>query len=121
MNYWICITNEKNWDIIYDKGVWGVSQAYMNILSQVEIDDKIFFYIKGGKVKGIFKAISKMYESKEKIFNIISIYKKNEIFPYRINLKQISNNIMEISIYNILKILKITKDKKNGEDVSLEL
>ena len=113
MNYWICITNQKNWDIINDKGVWGVSQTYMNILSQVEMGDKILFYIKGGKVKGIFMAISKMYKNNEKVFNSTSIFKENEIFPYRINIKRISNEIIGISVYNILQNLKITKDKKN--------
>ena len=112
-NYWICITDNKNWDVISDKCIWGVSERYMPLLSEVEIGDKVLFYIKGGKVKGIFEAVSRIYKSKEKIFDSTYIYRKNEIFQYRINLKLISMDILEVNIYDIIKKLKLTKDKEN--------
>lgn len=113
INYWICITNEKNWDVIRENNVWGVTGRYMPILAEVEIGDKILFYIKGGKVKGIFEAVSKIFKSNEKIFDSNYIYRKNELFPHRINLKLISIDIQEVNIYDIIQKLKLTKDKEN--------
>ena len=120
MNYWIWIINKKNWNIVNDKGVWGVTKHYTNIRSQVNIGDKLLFYIKGGKVKGIYEALSTMFEDKEIIFFPISLWNKDENFTYRIKIKRVSRDVVELNIYDILNNLAVTKIKKIGERVSSE-
>jgi predicted RNA-binding protein len=56
LNYWICITNKDNWNIIANECIWGVKYNQKRNLERIEIGDKIIFYVKGGIVKGIFES-----------------------------------------------------------------
>jgi predicted RNA-binding protein len=69
LNYWICITNKENWNVIANEHIWGVKYSQKRNIERIEIGDKIIFYVKGGILKGIFESNSMMYESKEKLFN----------------------------------------------------
>lgn len=113
MNYWIFVTNDENWQIICKNKIWGVSESKKKILEKIKIGDKIVFYIKGGIMRGIFEVQSAIYIGKDKIFKHYPEWKKNEIFPYRINIQQITKDICEVKIKNILDNLSFIVIKKN--------
>jgi len=75
MEYWICITNEENWEIIKESNVWGVSKLWKKTLLKVKPGDHILFYLKQSKkegetvpsrITGIFEVISEPYTDKKK-------------------------------------------------------
>ncbi|MBA7629471.1 hypothetical protein ES703_36970 [subsurface metagenome] len=83
MKYWLCITNEANWEIVKAKEVWGVSDRHKDKIFMTKEGDKLIFYIKPMKVGGIFEVISKPFQEKNIIF-------KGEAYPFRINIKPIT-------------------------------
>lgn len=36
MTYWLCITNEENWQVVKQKNVWGVAQRHKNTIAKVK-------------------------------------------------------------------------------------
>lgn len=94
MNYWICITNEENWNIVRNKKVWGVSERHKNQISRVKPGDVLVFYVKQergekgvkpSKIVGIFEATSKPFKDDSKIFSPVGF--GDERFPHRVKLK----------------------------------
>nr|MDO8080354.1 EVE domain-containing protein [Candidatus Freyarchaeota archaeon] len=43
MNYWLCLTNAENWEVVKNKKVWGVIDRYKNKISQVKPGDILIF------------------------------------------------------------------------------
>ncbi len=89
MNYWLCITNERNWKVIEEKNVWGVSEGHKSKLNMIEVNDLFTFYLKQEKVEdkmltpgisGVFRAISKPFKDEEKIFSSAGF--REEMFSY---------------------------------------
>ncbi len=37
MNYWLCILNSENWEIVKNKKIWGVTARHKNKISQVKL------------------------------------------------------------------------------------
>ena len=113
MNYWICIINKENWNIISSNLIWGVKLNQKKKFEQIEPGDKIIFYLKGGIFKGIFESNSKMFESYEKLFKPHPTWNRNEIFPLRIKIKSIASSTLETNLIEILGKLSFIKKKKN--------
>lgn len=113
LNYWICITNKENWNVIANEHIWGVKYSQKRNIERIEIGDKIIFYVKGGILKGIFESNSMMYESKEKLFNPHPLYNQNEIYSLRIKLNLITPSILESNIMKILENISFIIKKKN--------
>lgn len=112
---WICLVNRKNWEIIKDKNVWGVSERHKNIISKIEKGDNIIFYIIGEKVfAGIYIAESKVYEDSNKLFEQITV-KKIEIFPYRIKIKPIKIAGEPIKIKPLITDLEFITNKSRWQ------
>jgi predicted RNA-binding protein len=80
MKYWLCITNETNWEIIKSKNVWGVSDRHKDKINMVGKGDKLIFYVKPMKVGGIFETISKPFREEIPIF-------EGELYPNRVKIK----------------------------------
>ncbi len=68
MNYWLCVTNEENWNIVKEKGIWGVPRNSKKQIENVSVGDQIVFYVMPKRLFGIFEAISKPFESREALF-----------------------------------------------------
>lgn len=88
VNYWFCVTNEDNWNIIKLKHVWGVPKRGRRYVLDVEIGDFLVFYIIPKKIGGIFRAASEPFESEERIFSWID-YGKDEVFPFRVKIEPV--------------------------------
>lgn len=87
MNYWICVLNRDNFNILVQKEIWGVADRYKNILSKVSVGDKLIFYITGESVfGGISEAASNIFIDEESIFKSIP-KDRNQKFPFRIRIK----------------------------------
>lgn len=107
MKHWLCVTNEDNWKIIKKKRIWGVPKRRKRTIIQVKLGDHLIFYIKHGKIGGIFKAISEPFESKEKIFKPI----KKEIFPNRIKLEKVLIPKMRVDFKKLIPRLSFIRNK----------
>jgi len=86
VNYWLCVTNDKNWKIIKQKKIWGVPKRSKSRIEQVKEGDYLIFYVIPGKVSGVFRAVSGPFESNEKIFSWAD-YGRPETFPYRVKVE----------------------------------
>jgi len=82
MKYWLCITNEANWEIIKTKKVWGVIDRHKGKIAMTREGDELIFYIKPMRIGGIFEVISKPFREETPIF-------KGEIYPRRVKIKPI--------------------------------
>lgn len=88
MKYWFCITNEENWEVVKKRKIWGIIERYQNQAGKVEAHDLLTFYVKPKRIGGIFKTVSTIFKSNERIFDTVGFAKK-EIFPYRLRLEPI--------------------------------
>jgi len=95
LDYWLCILNERNWNVVKSKGIWGVSERHKNTIEKVEIGDKLIFYLvqeKTGegilpsRIAGIGEAISKSFKDSSRIFSSKG-FSSSETFPYRIKVR----------------------------------
>ncbi len=50
MAYWLCITNEENWQIIKKNNIWGVAERHKNTISKVKKGDRCLIYVKQEKI-----------------------------------------------------------------------
>jgi len=88
VNYWLCITSEKNWEIIRKRNVWGVPKRSWAIIQKVKIGDLLVFYVAPKRVGGIFKAVSEPYVDEEAIFSSEG-FRDDERFSYRVRLEPV--------------------------------
>ena len=86
VNYWFCVTNMDNWNIVKKRKTWGVSDRHKGQMEKVELGDILAFYVKGNQLAGTFKAISKPFKSDEVIFNSTGFIKAEQ-FQYRVKLE----------------------------------
>ena len=87
-NYWLCVTNEDNWKVIRDRRVWGVSERYKRVIKSVRPGDYMVFYVAPKRVMGVFKAVSRVFESREKIFPWGGASGR-EVYPFRVRLEPV--------------------------------
>ncbi|GAI09925.1 unnamed protein product [marine sediment metagenome] len=111
VNYWLCVTNDENWQIIKEKKIWGVSEKCKKIISQVKIGDFLIFYVMPKKVGGILTTTSTQIMSKEKLFSW-GEYGKYELFPYRVYLSDILLLEKPIKFDPLIEKLSFTKGRK---------
>lgn len=82
MNYWLCVTNEENWNIVKERGIWGVESRHLEKIASVKEKDQLVFYVKPKRIGGIFEVTSKMFKEENVIF-------KGGLFPYRIKIRPV--------------------------------
>jgi predicted RNA-binding protein len=85
-NYWFCVVNEDNWEIIRRKNLWGVSEGNRKRLESTQIGDLLVFYVKRYRLGGSFRIVSKPFTSHGKVF-IPAKSAPEEVFPYRVKLR----------------------------------
>jgi predicted RNA-binding protein len=86
VHYYICITNEQNWEVVKNQKVWGVPQRSMHEIAKVKPNDVLIFYVKQRKVFGIFRVITELFKSDERMFGTAG-FAKEETFRNRISLE----------------------------------
>ena len=86
MNYWICIVNEENWEVMKKRKIWGVNERNQNQIRKIAIHDFLIFYVKPKKIGGVFRADSDIFRGDEMIFKTTG-FAKEETFPYRLRLE----------------------------------
>ena len=119
MAYWLCITNEENWNVIKEKNIWGVPQRHKNTIAKVKPGDKCLIYVMSTKKdKGVipprivaaYEIISDVFEDRSRIFK--SLPGRNEVFPYRVKLKPIKIFEKPIDFKSLIPELNFIKNKK---------
>jgi predicted RNA-binding protein len=119
MAYWLCITNEDNWEIIKEKQIWGVAERHKNTINKVKIGDKLLIYetqrsgkeVKPPYIRGVYEVVSEVYKDTSKIFNPIP-KNPNEKFPYRVKLKEIKVFEPPINFKDLIPKLDFITNKK---------
>jgi hypothetical protein len=81
MNFILFVTNEDNFHFFHEKGILGFKQLRKNYAAKTHPGDFLVTYLGGiGKLSGIFKIESEMYEERQEIFTMKT---KDEIYPWR--------------------------------------
>jgi len=112
MKYWLCVTNEENWQTIKEKKVWGVpAKRGKRQMEAVKRGDCLIFYVKSKRIGGIFEAASEPFESSEKVFSWAE-FGRPEIFPYRIRLKPVRVLNEPVNAETLISKLSFTKGRK---------
>lgn len=81
MNKILFVTNGENFKIVTEKGVVGFKAGRKNYALKTHPGDLLAFYIAGiGKIGGIVKIESEMYEDRSRFFTMKT---PGEIYPWR--------------------------------------
>ena len=121
MAYWLCITTEKNWDVIREKNVWGVPERHRNVIAKVKPGDKLVIYIKQERVDnvvkeprivGIFEVVSDPFRESTRIFSSKGVRNSGETFPWRVKIKPIKIFDKPIEFKPLIPKLKFITNKK---------
>jgi predicted RNA-binding protein len=111
-NYWLCVTNEANWNVVKAKKVWGVPQKRgKRQIEAVKPGDLLAFYVTPKRIGGIFEVTSEPFESKEKIFSWAD-FGREEFFPYRVKLKPIVAAKEPVPADKLIRKLSFSKGQK---------
>lgn len=93
--YWLCILDRENWDVVQKERIWGVTERHRNTIMKTKIGDQLLFYLIGERVEGRklesaiggqAEVISKVYEDTKRIFKSDAYKGIGRIFPLRIKL-----------------------------------
>ena len=118
MVHWLCITNEKNWNVAKNKRIWGLAKKEKK-LGDLGIGDYLVFYIKQRKEKdeivkpkiaGIFKVASKPFYDKEKIF--ATSQKRYELYPWRFKIETVAIPENPLEFRRLIPKLEFIKKKR---------
>jgi predicted RNA-binding protein len=114
-NYWLCITNEENWNIMRKQKVWGIPERYKGLIGKVRKGDFLVFYVSPKKIAGVFQAASEPFEDRKKIFSHEG-FEKREIFPHRIRVEPVLLPEKSVEFDHLIQKLKfiISKTKWMG-------
>jgi len=110
MAYWICVTNEENWEIIKTKNVWGVTERRKNTLMNVKPGDLLIFYVAPKRIGGVFRVVSKPYIDREPIF--FPVKSRDEVFEYRVRIEPALLPKEPIDFKPLVKKLSFIKNKE---------
>jgi len=112
VNYWLCVTNDDNWNVVKKQKVWGVPEKRgRRQIEAVKPGDYLVFYVTPKRIGGIFKAASEPFESKEKIFSWAD-FGREEIFPYRVKLESVVVAKEPVSVDKLIGKLSFTRGLK---------
>lgn len=114
VKHWFCVTSEGNWQVVKSMRTWGVPRkSGAGVIKKVEIGDKLVVYVKPKRIGGIFRAISKSFESDKKIFYWAE-YGREEFFPLRVRLEPLIVADEPVNMNNLTSKLSFTKGKKRA-------
>lgn len=118
MRTWLCILNRANFEVVKEKGIWGVSELHKSEILKTSPGDLCAFYLtaefsgtkrKESVIGGIFEISSNPYEDGSDIFPS----KKNpgERYPFRVKLNKIIIFEPELPFKQIIPELSFIKNK----------
>lgn len=118
MKFWLCITNQDNWEVVKEKNIWGASERHKGTIEKVRPGDKCLFYVISTRIdkEVIPSRIVAAYEVTSEPFKAtLSIFKPasyGESYPLRINLKQIKMFKTYVEFKPIVTKLSFIKNKR---------
>jgi predicted RNA-binding protein len=113
VNYWFCVTNEDNWNVVKKHRVWGVPEKRgRRQIEAVRSGDYLVFYVTPKRIGGILKAVSEPFESKEKIFSWTD-FGREETFPHRVKLEPTVVAKEPVSVDKLIGKLSFTRGSKH--------
>jgi predicted RNA-binding protein len=114
MKYWLCVTNQENWEVIREKNIWGVEERHRNSILKVKPGDKLLIYVMGTKkenetlpprIVAAYEAISEMFTDSSRIF-------KGKLYPLRIRLRPIVIFSRLLDFRELVPRLSFIKNKR---------
>jgi predicted RNA-binding protein len=120
MTYWLCITNEENWNVVKEKNIWGVAERHKNTIAKVKKGDTLLMYLKQEKIgnekkesriAGVYEAASAVYTDDKRIFKVPKGM-GNEAFPLRIKLTPIQVFKKPVEFKPLIPKLNFITNKK---------
>ena len=110
--YWICVTNEENWEVVKARGIWGVSERGKRALMSVRPGDLLVFYVIPKHIGGVFRAVSEPYIDREPIF--IPVKSRDEVFEYRVRVEPVLLPKEPIDFTPLVERLSFIKTRRGG-------
>jgi predicted RNA-binding protein len=111
VNYWLCVTNKENWDIVRKERVWGIPERYRGLIGKVQKGDFLAFYVSPKKITGVFHTVSEPFEDRKKIFSHEG-FEKKEIFPHRVRVEPVLIAEAPVQFDRLIQKLKFIIRKK---------
>mgnify|MGYP000725345656 CR=1 FL=1 len=111
VNYWLCVTNEENWNVVKEWKVWGVPERSRHLIEGVKLGDFLVFYVMPQRIMGVFKAASEPFESSERIFSW-GEFGREETFPHRVKLEPVIMAKEALQFKDLIPRLKFITNKK---------
>jgi len=114
MRYWLCVTNQENWEVIKEKNIWGVEERHRNTISKVRPGDKLLIYVMGTKkenetmpprIVAVYEAISEMFIDSSRRF-------KGKLYSLRIRLRPIAVFSRPLDFRELVPKLGFIKNKR---------
>jgi predicted RNA-binding protein len=114
MKYWLCVTNQENWEVIRERNIWGVEERHRNTISKVRPGDKLLIYVMGTKkeneslsprIVAVYEAVSEVFIDSSRIF-------KGKVYPLRIRLIPIAVFSKPLDFRELVPRLSFIKNKR---------
>jgi predicted RNA-binding protein len=114
MKYWLCVTNQENWEVIKEKNIWGVEERHRNTISKVRPGDKLLIYVMGTKKdnESLPPRIVAVYEAVSEMFTDYSRRFKGKLYPLRIRLRPIAIFSKPLDFRELVPKLSFIKNKR---------
>jgi predicted RNA-binding protein len=114
MKYWLCVTNQENWEVIKERNIWGVEERHRNTISKVKLGDRLLIYVMGTKkddeslpprIVAAYEAVSEVFIDSSRIF-------KGKVYPLRIRLRPIAVFSKPLDFKELVPKLNFIKNKR---------
>ena len=114
MKYWLCVTNQENWEVIREKNIWGVEERHRNAISKVKPGDRLLIYVMGTKkddeslpprIVAVYEAVSEVFIDSSRLF-------KGKLYPLRIRLRPIAVFSKPLDFRGLVPKLGFIKNKR---------
>jgi predicted RNA-binding protein len=114
MKYWLCVTNQENWEVIREKNIWGVEERHRNAISKVRPGDRLLIYVMGTKKENetLPPRIVAAYEAVSEVFTDPSRLFKGKVYPLRVRLRPIAVFPKPLDFRELVPKLGLIKNKR---------
>jgi predicted RNA-binding protein len=114
MKYWLCVTNQENWEVIRERNIWGVEERHRNTISKVKPGDRLLIYVMGTKKENesLSPRIVAVYEAVSEVFTDPSRLFKGKVYPLRIRLRPIAVFSKPLDFRELVPKLGFIKNKR---------
>jgi predicted RNA-binding protein len=114
MNYWLCVTNQENWEVIKEKNIWGVEERHRNTILKVKPGDRLLIYVMSTKKENetLPPRIVAAYEAVSEVFTDPSRLFKGKVYPLRVRLRPIAVFSKPLDFKELVPKLSFIKNKR---------